>query len=142
MNDFVEITRYNFSDWLDKTNGYTVASMVFKQQAKVNLFSRESLQVISNALEKPWNHPELLIPALNEVLFGSMSLWEVQEGGSPWVSCQECVYDWLQEIGETDAKYGENYQNDSKGIYVSVDFFHQLTEEFQHSCLGCGVELI
>jgi hypothetical protein len=142
MNNSIQITRNNFSDYLDKANGYAVASMVFKQQSRISVFSRESAEKIAYAFEKPWKHPELFVPALNEVLIGSMSLWEIHDGDSPWVACGECVFSWLTERG-VDYKLGENYEDESQNLYISEDVFHQLAQsaEVEHICEGCGVSL-
>ena len=136
----MEITRHNFSDYLDRANGYAVASMVFKQQSRISVFSRESAEKIAYAFEKPWKHPELFVPALNEVLYGSMSLWEIQDGDSPWVACSECVFGWLTERG-IDYELGTNYQDETKNLYISEDVFHQLAQDTEHICEGCGVSL-
>jgi hypothetical protein len=135
-----EITRFNFTEFLDKANGYEVASMVFKQQSRIGVFNRESVEKIAYAFEKPWKHPELFVPALNEVLYGSMPLWEILDGDVPWVACGECVFSWLTERG-VDYVFGKNYQDDIQGLYISEDVFHQLAQDTDHECEGCGVVL-
>jgi hypothetical protein len=68
-------------------------------------------------------------------------LWEVATNDDAWTGCVDCVFTWLKDIGIEDAEYGKNYSNDPKGIYVSEDVFHALSEERWHDCDGCGAEL-
>lgn len=68
-------------------------------------------------------------------------LWEVGTNDDRWVGCVDCVFAWLKDIGITDFEYGKNYSNESTGVYVSEDVFHQLTEDTEQFCLGCKAAL-
>jgi len=68
-------------------------------------------------------------------------LWEVGTNDERWVGCVECVFGWLKDLDITDFEYGKNYSNDTLGIYVSEDVFHELTEDTEKFCLGCQAPL-
>jgi hypothetical protein len=68
-------------------------------------------------------------------------LWEVGTNDERWVGCVECVFGWLKDLDITDFEFGKNYSNDTLGIYVSEDVFHQLTEDTEKFCLGCQAPL-
>jgi hypothetical protein len=68
-------------------------------------------------------------------------LWEVGTNDDRWVGCVECVFAWLKDLDITDFEFGKNYSNESTGVYVSEDVFHQLTEDTEKFCLGCQAPL-
>jgi hypothetical protein len=68
-------------------------------------------------------------------------LWEVGTNDDRWVGCVDCVFAWLKDLDITDFEFGKNYSNETTGVYVSEDVFHQLTEDTEQFCLGCQASL-
>lgn len=64
--------------------------------------------------------------------------WEVVDGDFTAVACAKCANAFLAERGITHP-IGENYSDESAGVYAQEDTFGQHSD-FGHTC-DCGVKL-